>query len=224
MALDEILAAMEASAQAEEARLREEARRQAEQIVRAAQDEVGAARERLFREAAARLQAATARLDAEARLRTAARRAQARDALVAEAFGRAAEALMNARRAESYPNTLRALLSEALAQFPPGTPLRVLCDARDLPLLTRLIAATDANLTLEGSLSSWGGVVVQDPRGEVVADNTLEQRLARARERLWPQVARLVLSPSLPPSADTPPGTTGATASEDRDAAPKNSS
>ena len=186
---------MEAAALAEETRLLEEARDEAARLMAAAADEAAAAREQHLRQAAAELRAARARLEADIRLRAAMERARLRDALVVEAFTRAQETLMGARETEQYAPTLQPLLSEALAQFPPGEALQVLCDPRDVSLLIGLIRQTNRDISLDGSLTCWGGIIVQDVSSEVIADNTLEQRLERARDSLWAQVAELVLGP-----------------------------
>jgi vacuolar-type H+-ATPase subunit E/Vma4 len=184
---------MDAAASAEESRLLEAARNEAARLMAAAADEATVAREQQLRQAAAELRPARARLESDVRLRVAMEQARLRDALVEEAFTRAWETLMNARETEQYAPTLQALLGEALGQFPSGKALQVRCDPRDVPLLASLIRETDRDVFLDSSLTCWGGLIVQDIGSEVVADNTLEHRLERARDRLWPQVAELVL-------------------------------
>jgi vacuolar-type H+-ATPase subunit E/Vma4 len=194
---------MEAAAADEEARLLETARAQAEALLAAAREDAAATRERARREAVVAAQATRARLTTEARLEAAARRAGARDALLRRAFAEAQAALAGARERSDYPEVLQALLEEALSELPQDQPLVVRCDPRDVPLLGPLVGTTDRRLALAGSVACWGGVVVQDATGRLVADNTLERRLERAREALWPQVAALVLAP---PSPEAPSG------------------
>jgi V/A-type H+-transporting ATPase subunit E len=193
--LADILAAMEAAATTEEAALLETARARADAIVAAARAAAAATRAARRAEAEARLRAARAELETAARLEVVKRRAAARDALVQEAFAAAGAALAQARQSPDYPAVLERLLAEAVAVFPPAEPLVVACDPRDAPLLAALLQALGRPATLEPSLSSWGGVMVRDATGRVTADNTLERRLERARETLWPQVAALLQEP-----------------------------
>lgn len=218
MALADILRAMEAAAAAEEAQVLAAARTEADTLLATAHQTAAAARERLQAEAAAEARTARARLESEAALQIAERRARVRDALVQRAFTRAGETLAEVRTMNDYSRVLQSLLREGLSEFSPGESLVVRCDARDLPVLTDLVREQHCHVALDGSLVCWGGVVVQDAAGCVVADNTLERRLERAREALWPRVAALMrpatpaLSAREAPAAAGPGGSRDATA------------
>ena len=203
----DILAAMEVAAAEERERLLAAARQDAERLVAAARDDVVAARSRAMAQARAAVEAARARLEAQARLAIATKRALARDALVGQAFAMAREALEQVRTSPDYPRILRALVVEALGRFPSGEPLRIRCDPRDAHPLADVVSPAERNLSLETSLACWGGIVVQDSDGRVVADNTLERRLERARQVLWAEVAAMLLSSEASDSAR--PGETG---------------
>ncbi len=191
---------MQSAAAEEEAQILRAAREEAEERLVAARAASASARRRHCAEAEATLRAERARLESEARLRITAERAAAREALVRSAFEAVEQALAGARALDVYPRALEALLAEALRQFPAGERLVVRCDRRDTAWLS------DRGLVLDPSLGGWGGCVVQQPSGAVVADNTLERRFERARETLWVEVATLLAGgASAAPTAGPPP-------------------
>ena len=185
---------MESAAAAEEAAILDAARAEAAAILSAAEGTVAVARERLSQEAAASARSGRARLEAEARIQTEAREAQARDTMVERAFVRAAEVLQTCREWQDYPSTLEALLMEAESQLPPDQGLIIRCDPRDLAVIRRLVAGRPDDGVVDASLACWGGVQVTDHTGSIVCDNTLERRLERARETLRWDVAALFLT------------------------------
>ncbi len=117
-------------------------------------------------------------------------KARVRDDFVSRAFSAATDALREARTAVDYPAIVVALAYEAIEYFPPEQHLNVRHDPRDAAILAPIFQDS-ARVTLDSTLSCWGGVVVVDATGRVVVDNTVERRLERAREMLWPEVAAL---------------------------------
>jgi vacuolar-type H+-ATPase subunit E/Vma4 len=194
---------METAAAGEAARQMESARARGEALLESARADVVAARQRSRREAELTVRAEQARLESEARLRAAIEVGNARNSLVHQAFSTAEQALRDAWASEGYPFALKTLLHEALEEFAAGQALVVQCHPRDLSLITRLAADLDRPTSVEASLSGWGGVVVHDATGRIVADDTLERRFQRARELLWPQVARLATMCSAARSSGT---------------------
>jgi vacuolar-type H+-ATPase subunit E/Vma4 len=90
----------------------------------------------------------------------------------------------------SYPRVLAALVAECRSTLAEGHILRV--DPRDEPL----VRGVDHDLTVEHSLSTWGGCELDDGQGRV-ARNTLEQRLAVAE----PELRRLLGASTEQPDA-----------------------
>lgn len=184
MALSDILQAMEAAANEEAARLLEGARAEAEELREAAREDGQAARSRARMEETGTAAAERARLQAEAQLRIASKRAVITESLLDEVFAAAARCLEQVRASAGYSSAFARLLAETLAEFTPDEPLVVKLDVRDLPLVEATAGGTGRQLRFDSSLQTWGGVIVEGANGRIVADNTLERRLERARERL----------------------------------------
>lgn len=184
----EILAAMEDAARDEEGRLLQEARAEAERLLDTARADVAAARDRHFSRASVAAEAQRARLHGAGALAIDRARARVRDDFVRKAFEAATSVLRGARGTSDYPDALIALVAEALEHFPPDQPLSVRCDPRDGAAIRALLQGSGRTVSLQETLNDWGGLVVEDAIGRVVVDNTLERRLERAREVLWPDV------------------------------------
>ncbi len=207
MGLPEILSALEEAGHAEETEILQAAAARAASLAAAAREEVDRERSRLRALADATTREERARRESEAQLRVATTRASARDALVRHAFERARDALKTARSAPSYPTTLRALLAEALEQMPTDGSMLVRCDVADRQLALAFTKGRERRVSLGPALPCWGGCVVQDADGSVVVDNTLERRLERAEEVLWPRVAMAILASAAEEKPGAPRGT-----------------
>lgn len=197
------MAALEEVAATEEARRLDEAASEAARLLAAAQAEAAAAAERRRHEARRAAEQGRAEIQAATLLRQATCRAEVRESLLERLFERASQVLSEARLARDYPCILQRLLAEALDDLPLEQDVVVRCDARDLSLLNPVAGAAGRPIAVERILNAWGGLVVQDLAGRVVADNTIESRLQRARETLWPRLAAILL-PEAGESAPAP--------------------
>ena len=180
MALQDLLAAVEAEEAAETARLRAsraseadailaEARQRAREIQAAAV----AAAERDERQAGD-LRLAAARAEVASRLRDAHEDAYQRIAREVR------DRLRGARERDDYPAILAALLDEARSLLPAVSLVRV--DPADEPLARRLLAGED-RVKVEPTLRCAGGLEAADGRGARVC-NTVEERFAAAEPAL----------------------------------------
>jgi V/A-type H+/Na+-transporting ATPase subunit E len=182
--LKDLLASIEVEAKQESERLEAESRAEAESILAEAREKAQETREEVLRsweaeaEAEAERRIARARLEAMNTLRAA--REQAFEQLLAEVRSR-----LGALRGElGYREALRALLRETLAALPDARLVRV--DSRDEELAAELVRESGADLAVEASLETLGGLVLESDDGRL-ARNTFEERLANAegRLRLW---------------------------------------
>lgn len=180
MALQDLLAAIEAESAAEAARLRAGHAAAAAAILAAAREQA-AELEAAELEAAERdeyqageLRLAAARKVASARIR------QAQEAAYQQIARGVRDQLGGIRRRSDYPEILAALISEARDALPSATVLRV--NPADERLARRLLAG-QAALRIEPVLSCAGGAAVSDGAGATVS-NTVEERLAAAESAL----------------------------------------
>jgi vacuolar-type H+-ATPase subunit E/Vma4 len=188
MALNDILDAIHAEATAEAARLRGKAEREIEAILsqgaEAAEQrrlEVSTARDEETADAA-RVIRNRARLEVSRRLRN------SREAVYQSVLTEVNEQLASIRYIERYPEIFADLVEESRQALPAGQILRV--DPED-GQLAKLAADRDPLLTVEASLSTWGGVELWTEDGRRVL-NTIEARLERAEPHLRLAVARLI--------------------------------
>jgi len=106
-----------------------------------------------------------------------------REELVDSALSQTREQLAATRTKPSYPDVLRQLTLEALAEL--TAPEReekpvLVADARDQQLLENILDELGLDLHVSYELTCWGGLIAKSEDGRVVAINTLEARLERA--------------------------------------------
>jgi vacuolar-type H+-ATPase subunit E/Vma4 len=188
MALQDLLAAIEADAAAEAGRLRAERAAAAEAIIddarrRAAELEAAAiaAAEREERRAG-ELRVATARAAAGRQL------LEAHEAVHQQIVDDVRDRLRSVRYLRDYPGILAALIRQALAALPGATTVRV--DPADEALARRLLRA-EPSMHVEPTLRCAGGAEVADGTG-ATATNTVEARLAAAEPAVRTLIGRLL--------------------------------
>jgi V/A-type H+/Na+-transporting ATPase subunit E len=186
MALEDLLRAIEAEADADRARAADDAAAAAAAVIERARRDANALETELADAGVAQGQAASARERALARLDAAATIRSAREeAFVSLISGIRAE-LAAVRKTSAYPELFHALVAESRAALPAAGVLRV--DPRDADLA----GGVAPGLRIEATLDSWGGVELASDDGRTVR-NTLEERLANAelllRERLAQRLA-----------------------------------
>jgi len=187
MALDSIIAAIEAETKAEIAEIRAAAATGAEKVLQAAreQGEQQAAQELLIaRKAAA---AERAHLLHQAQLESRRIIAGAQQELVADVLTAVQARLQRMRDDPGYPELFQRLVAEALQAL--GEEEResatLVVDPRDLGLAQQL----GLNIALAAELECWGGAAARSEDGRIVVDNTLAARLEQSK----PHLHRLVL-------------------------------
>jgi len=188
MALNDILEAIHAEATVEAERLRSKAEREIEALLsrgaEAAEQhrtELSTTRDEETADAA-RVIRNRARLEVSRQLR------KSREAVYQSILIQVKDQLASVRSAARYPEIFADLVEESRQALPAGRILRV--DPEDGKLAERAVDR-ESLLTIEASLSTWGGVELWTEDGRRVL-NTLEARLERAEPHLRLAVARLV--------------------------------
>jgi len=114
---------------------------------------------------------------------------EARKEMVDAALEQVRGWLANLRTDACYPDVLRQLLLEALAELrdveqeKTTQPYGEICleaDPNDQAMLEKLLQTLGLGLPVNYSLHCWGGVVAKGEKGRIVVINTLEARLERA--------------------------------------------
>lgn len=189
MALEDILAAIDAQVQVERARILEEAEAEADRIETEARQDAEAIREQHFTRLQNRANTDRVRRVNEARLDARFQVMQAKESLLTAVFDEAARQLTQARTDPRYPDALRHLIQEAIGELGENVVLRL--DPRDTTVVQGLIPAT---CTVDPSLGCWGGSVAATTDGQLVVNNTLEARLEQAKTLLRNDLTALIWS------------------------------
>ncbi|MGW8250055.1 MAG: V-type ATP synthase subunit E, partial [Anaerolineales bacterium] len=131
-----------------------------------------------------------ARLIHRARLEAMQTVGEARKELVDAALEQVRGRLVNLRTDACYPDVLRQLLLEALAELDEaeqdgknarsGSQICLEASPDDQVLLESVLRSLELDLPVSYSLNCWGGVVAKGENGKIVVINTLEARLERA--------------------------------------------
>lgn len=188
MALQDLIARLEADAQAEvqaiERQTETEVRTIEEDAARALAAELGVRREAARTERQRAFAAAETRRRREAH----AEELEARHALAGRILARARALFPDVERSPHYAAVLPAHLDEALS-FVEGVPVRVRCNRTAASILAPHLAAHGhCSLAIDDALGP--GVVVEAADGSVCIDNTLAARLARLEDELRIELLR----------------------------------
>jgi vacuolar-type H+-ATPase subunit E/Vma4 len=181
MALEEILAAIDAECERAVAAIDADASARIEQLVDESRARGEADRDRL---AAGRDEAAateSSRIVNRARLGVERRLRGAREELYAEAHRRMIERLAEVRAAPGYDDLLGSLIVEARAVLPEADTL--IADPRDVTRSRQIVVRLGLELEVTAGGETMGGVTLATRDGRSVT-NTLEQRAARAESSL----------------------------------------
>jgi V/A-type H+/Na+-transporting ATPase subunit E len=173
MALEDLLRAIEAEAEADRARAADDAAAAAAAVIKRARRDANALETELADAGVAQGHAASARERALARLDAAATIRSAREEAFVSLISGIRTELAAVRETSAYPELFHALVAEGRAALPPAGVLRV--DPRDADLA----GGVASGLRIEPTLDSWGGVELASDDGRTVR-NTLEERLANA--------------------------------------------
>jgi vacuolar-type H+-ATPase subunit E/Vma4 len=187
MALQHILEAIAAEAEAEATAILRRVEVEAAEQRAAAEQQAAARRQQLLAAAEAQAAQERSRLLHRAHLDTIRRLVEVQEQAFLAALAAAKTELARLRRQPEYAAVFAALLREALAVSDELTVVRV--DPRDAELAAALVGATH---TIEPTLTTWGGVIALSRDGRVMVENTLESRLERALPDL-----RALLAPLL---------------------------
>jgi vacuolar-type H+-ATPase subunit E/Vma4 len=191
MAIEDILRTLDEQAQADCDAVIDEAREHAKLII----EEAGREAERIHEgfvkqvervaavEAGKRVNAA--RLDAKMTV------SSVKGNAVAAAFDAAAERLSMLREGGSYDALFSALAGEALEGLEGPVTIRV---AAGDAARAQGVAAARPGATVDATLVTAGGLIVEASGGRIVRRNTLEDRLDRTRQMVQADVARVLFS------------------------------
>jgi V/A-type H+-transporting ATPase subunit E len=192
VAIEDILKALEEQGQADAEEIMSVAREQAAQITSQAQldaNEILAVK-RTKADYSASVHAErienSARLDAKLALST------ARGEEVLRVFEAAEVDLAHVRDHPGYADLFLALAGEALAGLEGSVLLRVA--PGDEPLAEQAAHFARVSATVDPTLETAGGLVVEARSGRYARSNTVEARLDRAREQLFTDVAKVLFA------------------------------
>jgi vacuolar-type H+-ATPase subunit E/Vma4 len=192
MAIEDILIALDEQADAECIAVLEESHEHAKLIVEEGEREAQGIHDGFSRQAER-----VATLDASkkvnaARLESKMIVSSVKGDAVSRVFDDAAGKLAEVRSGGTYDALFSALAKEAFAGL--EGPVIVKVARGDADLASRAADAAGLSATVDSTLPTAGGLVVEAYGGRVVRRNTLEDRLERTRQMLQADVARVLFS------------------------------
>lgn len=195
MSLYAILETIRTSGDARVSEIESRAYNQCNQIVGAARLESEQAKEKAIAEAITPAYRERARIIQRARLEALQILGDAREEFVDLALKQIHGCLMDIRAEANYPQILRQLIEEALAELKGSLReagvIQLEADPRDQAVLEGILDEMKQVLSIRYVLDCWGGLVAKSEDGRVVAINTMEARLERATPHLRCYLAAL---------------------------------
>lgn len=192
MAIEDILAALDAEADGECNQVLEEARAHADSVIAEAEREARRIRTQQMEAVERAAKAKAMRRVNTARLESKMLVSQAKGDGVAGVFDLARKRLSTVRERPDYDRLFRALAEEALAGIAGDVVLKV-ADA-DVSRAGDAAASLGVPAKVEGGLDTAGGLIVEANGGRIIRRNTLEERLDRVEGLLQADVARTLLA------------------------------
>jgi len=192
MAIEDILRALDEQAQADSEAVLEEAREHARLIVEEGKREAEQIHDRFTHQAESVSNAAAAKTVNAARLESKMIVSSVKGDAVVAVFDTALDKLSEARSNGTYESLFLALAKEALEGLEGAVTIEVA--PADAALATRAAEASGLSATIDPTLQTAGGLVVEAFGGRIVRRNTLENRLDRTRQILQADVAKVLFS------------------------------
>jgi vacuolar-type H+-ATPase subunit E/Vma4 len=191
MAIEDILKALDEQAQADCDAVLDEAREHARLIVEEGTREAQSIHDGFHRQAERAATIEAAKQVNAARLESKMIVSSVKGDAVVDIFD-LAKAKLPETRGAGYEALFSALAAEALAGLDGAVTLHVA--PADAQLASKAAAASGLPATVEPTLETAGGLVIEAHGGRVIRRNTLEDRLERTRQRMQADVAKVLFS------------------------------
>jgi V/A-type H+-transporting ATPase subunit E len=195
MSLEVILAAILAAGDAQVVEIEAHAQQEAEALLADASQEGEEVRQAACARVTRPAYRERARIIHRARLTRLRTIGDVREAAIDAALEQARYRLASVRFDPDYPDMLRCLVQEALAELRGSLEdvrrTRLEADPRDEEELVRILHALELDLAVTYRLECWGGIIARSEDGRIVVINTLESRLERATPFLRRYLAAL---------------------------------
>jgi len=191
MAIEDILKALDEQADTETAAVLDEAREHASLIVEEGQREAQQIHDGFTRQVERVANADAGKVVNAARLEAKMIVSSVKGDGVAAVFDEAGSRLSKTRDGD-YPSLFSALASEALGGMEGAVTIKV--SASDGSLAQAAAGSAGLPATIEPTLETAGGLIVEAQGGRVIRRNTLEDRLERCRQMIQADVAKVLFS------------------------------
>lgn len=192
MAIEDILRALDDQAEADCEAILQESREHAKLIVEEAELEAQQIHDGFVKQVERVAAAEAAKKVNAARLEAKTIVSSVKGNAVADVFSNAGERLAALRDQGGYDALFSALAAEASMGL--EGPVVVKVAAQDAERAQRVVAGAAPGSTVDATLATAGGLVIEASSGRVVKRNTLEDRLDRASQLVQADVARVLFS------------------------------
>ena len=187
MAYEDLIRAIEASAEERTQGIRQKAESQAEEVLERAREQVPHITETHRENAIKRADIERNRIISSITKDTKLQVIKAKAEISERVFALAEQELAKSRQRPSYEASFRSFLQESLEEMS-GDPVRIHLDPLDETLCRRILKDLSLDPEIVPDLHCAGGLNVSSKDETFVTLDTIESRLAKAREILRPEV------------------------------------
>jgi vacuolar-type H+-ATPase subunit E/Vma4 len=187
MPFEDLIKAVQTSAEERIREIRERARTEAEEILNEARSKEEGIKRNSMEVAKHTIELDKIRQIAALQEETKMQLAKKKDELFQRSFEATQEKLEAARREPAYPNIFQRFLMEALQERPEGEGV-IHIDPRDELICKNILAELKMNSQVVVDLHSMGGLSITSSDQTISILNTLESRLEMAKEQLRAEV------------------------------------
>jgi V/A-type H+-transporting ATPase subunit E len=187
MPYEDLLSALKANAQERMKEIRDRAEAEALKIRRDAEEGAQGIRSAYLEEARRAVQLEKGKLISKVGAEKRMAFAKTKEDLFRQIFDQAALGMASARDHQGYRLLLKKILGEAMEELPEEE-IRVHIDPRDEPLCRDILREMKQNCEVVTDLTTMGGLNATTADERLMIFNTLESRLARAKELMKSEI------------------------------------
>ncbi|HOT03642.1 MAG TPA: V-type ATP synthase subunit E [Methanolinea sp.] len=191
MAIEELIRAVEVSAEERIKEIQERSHAEAEEMIREAKAKTGPMKSRYLEEAQKSVEHQRNRMLSLAREENRKKVIAAKNEILERAFEEASKALATIRSHPRYRNALATFINEVTGTLPAGD-LILHVDPRDEAICREILRELKLDCEIISDLTCSGGVNASTRDERFLVLNTIEARIQRAKELYRPEISNIL--------------------------------
>lgn len=191
MAIEELIRAVEVSAEERIKEIQERSHAEAEEMIREARTKTGPLKSRYLEEAQKSVEHQRNRMLSLAREESRKKVIAAKNEILERAFDEASRTLATVRSEPRYRKALATFINEVTGTLPAGD-LILHVDPRDEAVCREILRELKLDCEINSDLTCSGGVNASTRDGRFLVLNTIEARIQRAKELYRPEISNIL--------------------------------